>query len=102
MINSIAIDYNDFCNEYKENPDKANRKYNGSNLILTSEIDSISKGNNGIYHAIFKISKMQNIQLYFDKSENDKVAKLKGGQTIKIVGKYVGDQPVILSDCLLV
>lgn len=89
----IEVDYNTLHKEYMDNPIAADAKYKGKILSLTGNVDSIDREIAGNTYITFQVGAsydFQNIRITFKKSEEEKVAQLKKGQTVTIKGKCNG------------
>lgn len=103
---AIEVDYKELHKEYMDNAIGADGKYKDKTLILVGEVDTIDREIAGHPYVTFNVDGyFNNIRITFSKDEEEKVAQLSKGQTIKIVGKCKGtliSTTVALGDCLLV
>lgn len=77
--------------EYDSNEVKADKKYKGQEIEVTGKVADISKDFLGeIYISISTGAIFSNVMVYFEKSEEDKIAELDKGQNITIVGNGDG------------
>ncbi len=105
MEDAIEVDYNVLHQEYMDNAIAADAKYKGKQLILTGVVADIDREIAGQPYITFDIDFLENIRITFNKSEEEKVAQLSKGQTVKVVGTCQGtllSTTVALSDCYII
>ena len=100
---SIDVDGHSFYNEYMANPIKADGLYKGKLIKLTGTVDRIDREILGQPYVTFSYGFLKDIRLTFKKSEEEKIANLSKGQTIRVVGTCQGtllSTTVALNDCI--
>lgn len=105
LSKSIAVDYLALHQEYMDNAIGADAKYKDKLLNLTGMVGTIDREIAGEPYITFEISPLKDIRIDFNKSEEPKVANLKKGSLVTIVGRCDGtllSTSVVLRDCYIV
>lgn len=90
--------------DYEENEISADKKYEGKKLKITGKINNIGKDIlDDIYITLDTGHVIISVQCYFAAGEEDKVADLKTGEMITLIGKCDGKTlNIILKQCEIV
>ena len=100
--------------EYEANIVNADKVYNDKVLIVDGVVGSIDKTNNGNNLCVLLKTNVlfSAVQLNFDTNQEDAVAQLKEGDTIKVIGKCTGKSGklfvildannVMIEDCYII
>lgn len=104
----LEVDYKVLYQEYQDNAINADSKYRDKILKLTGAVDNINREIAGNPYITFKVgdkNSFKDVRITFKKSEEEKVANLKKGQTVTIKGKCSGQLAtgtVSLNDCEII
>lgn len=99
---AVEIDYKVLHKDYMDNPIKADSRYKNKKLIVSGKVSDIDREIDQRPYITFEISALETIRMDFDKKNESEVAKLKKGQTVKVVGECTGtliSTTVVLEDC---
>ncbi|MCY1715230.1 OB-fold protein [Caproiciproducens galactitolivorans] len=99
---AVEIDYKVLHKDYMDNPIKADSRYKNKKLIVSGKVSDIDREIDQRPYITFEISPLETIRMDFDKKNEPEVAKLKKGQTVKVVGECTGtliSTTVVLEDC---
>lgn len=104
----------DIMKEYDGNIVNADKEYTGKVLVISGVISSIGKTNGGSNLCVLLKSDTYfcGVQLNFNSSQEDAVAALSNGQSIKVIGKctgksgkvvlFVDGENVMIEDCYII
>lgn len=99
----IEISAQDLANAYESNEVKADQDYKNKQLKITGIVKDIGKDIlNDMYVSLEdgKEYSILSVQCFFEKSSSDKLASLKKGDSITIVGKCTGKlMNVLVKNC---
>lgn len=100
---STVVDYIKLYNDYDNNPIAADDIYKGKTLKITGKISSIDRELLGGAYITFAVDEygFKNVQMVFNKSEEDKITNLSKGQQVTVIGECRGQTlgTVLLSKC---
>jgi len=94
----VEVDCNTLYNDYTDNPINADKLYRNKTLKLTGTISDIGRAVTEETYVLFRAGKNGEVHITFEKSEEDKVANLKKGQSITVTGFCYG---LLLGDVAL-
>lgn len=101
---SLAINADQLFSAYNENRISADNKYKDKLVKVSGQVKEINKGITGKTYITLQVSSnmpMSGIHCYFNDSYNAKVAEIRKGNNVTIVGECEGYQGfgVELSNC---
>lgn len=88
---AISVTWRDVVDDYEENTIAADGKYKDQYLKMSGTVSDIGREILGQPYVTFERDVTHGIRVTFDKSEEDKIAKLSKGSTITIVGRCAGE-----------
>ena len=103
---SIALSAEVLCSEYLTNELSADSKYKGKVILLTGKVEEVKNNYRGYYACLEGASRNYipyTIDVYFKNSELNKLANVRPGQVIKVLGLCSGEKGMfsfILTDAI--
>ncbi len=96
----FTVSATDLVQAYKDNEVAADVKYKGKALKVTGIVTSIKKDITSEIYVTLKGTGFRSVQCYFEDSENSKVANLKKGDELTVIGDCHGlMMNVLMKEC---
>jgi len=93
----IKVNAETLCSEYLANQLSANIKYKGKMILLTGKVEAVKSDNKGYYiqlEGAIKDYISYSIDVYFKETEYNRLANVKPGQIINVIGICTGEQAI--------